>query len=112
MVKNLKKLRTETGTSQAQLAAVLGLSQQSINKYENHNIEPDIATLVRMADHFGTTVDYLVGRSVEPATEETLTAEEQQIICGYRGLSAGEQLCIRTLIKNCVDLKEKQAEES
>ncbi len=111
MVKNLKKLRTKNGTSQAQLASVLGLSQQSINKYENHNIEPDIATLVRMADHFGTTVDHLVGRSDEPAAGESITAEEQRIICGYRELSASEQLCIRTLIETYIGLKKKHPEE-
>ena len=37
MVKNLKFLRTNKGLSQQQLAEVIGTSQQSINKYENHN---------------------------------------------------------------------------
>ncbi|MBQ8922805.1 MAG: helix-turn-helix transcriptional regulator [Oscillospiraceae bacterium] len=41
MVKNLKTLRTKFRLSQQQLADVIGVSQQSVNKYENHNIEPD-----------------------------------------------------------------------
>ena len=45
MVKNLKYLRTRYGISQQQLAEIAGVSQQSVNKYENHNIEPDIRTL-------------------------------------------------------------------
>ena len=40
MVKNLKYLRTRYGISQQQLAEIAGVSQQSVNKYENHNIEP------------------------------------------------------------------------
>lgn len=61
MIKNLKKLRTEYGLSQQQLADNIGVSQQSVNKYENHNIEPDIATLMAIASLFNTTIDYLVG---------------------------------------------------
>lgn len=61
MIKNLKKLRNEHGLSQQQLADSIGVSQQSINKYENHNIEPDIATLMAIASLFNTTIDYLVG---------------------------------------------------
>ena len=38
MVKNLKYLRTRYGISQQQLAEIAGVSQQSVNKYENHNI--------------------------------------------------------------------------
>lgn len=50
MVKNLKYLRTRYGISQQQLAEIAGVSQQSVNKYENHNIEPDIRTLTAFAD--------------------------------------------------------------
>ncbi|MEI3062155.1 MAG: helix-turn-helix domain-containing protein [Oscillospiraceae bacterium] len=38
MLENLKKLREKTGTTQRQLAEAIGVSQQSVNKYENHNI--------------------------------------------------------------------------
>ena len=47
MVKNLKLLRTKYNISQQQLAELVGVSQQSINKYENHKIEPDIQTLIK-----------------------------------------------------------------
>ena len=47
MLVNLKKLREEIGVSQRALADAVGVSQQSINKYENHKIEPDIETLNR-----------------------------------------------------------------
>ncbi|HIU69449.1 MAG TPA: helix-turn-helix transcriptional regulator [Candidatus Scubalenecus merdavium] len=74
MVKNLKKLRKLFGVSQQQLADVLGVSQQSINKYENHNVEPDIETLIAMADYFDTSVDYLVGRTPPQNEDEETTA--------------------------------------
>lgn len=60
MLKNLRLLREEKGMSQKQLADCIGVSQQSINKYENHNVEPDIGALIRIADCFSTSVDYIV----------------------------------------------------
>ena len=38
MLENLKKLREKTGTTQRQLAEAIGVSQQSVNKYENQNL--------------------------------------------------------------------------
>lgn len=61
MIKNLKALRKEYNISQQQLANIVGVSQQSINKYENHNVEPDIETLKAIATFFNTTIDFLVG---------------------------------------------------
>ena len=63
MLENLRRLRIEAGVSQKSLAETIGVSQQSINKYENHKIEPDIETLIRIADYFKTSVDYLVGHT-------------------------------------------------
>ena len=47
MLPNLKLLRKEYGISQQVLADMMGVSQQSINQYENHSIEPDIALLTQ-----------------------------------------------------------------
>lgn len=45
MLPNLKKLRLEYGISQQKLADVLHVTQPAIYKYENLNIEPEIAIL-------------------------------------------------------------------
>ena len=89
LLANLKKLRKKYNISQQQLADVDVVSQQSINKYENHNIEPDIATLKTMADFFNTSIDYIVGykeKSEEITTKQELlrlfslmTKEQQEI---------------------------------
>lgn len=104
MVKNLRKLRTAQGVSQQQLAEVIGTSQQSINKYENHNIEPDIAGLTAIADYFGTTVDYLIGHTAcesPGALEEMeLSREDFALVQDYRRLSPDEKRSIRLVIQN------------
>lgn len=104
MLKNLKKLRTEAGISQKQLADVVSVSQQSINKYENHNIEPDIDTMMRMADYFHTSVDYLIGhseirRKIEYVHSYDLNEKEADLIDQYRNLTCKQQDSIHMLLE-------------
>jgi len=103
MLKNLKILREEAGISQKALAESIGVSQQSINKYENHNIEPDIETMIRIADYFNTSVDYLIGhtdvrRKIEAVQAYELNTAERKIIDRYRKLSAKQKSCVATVI--------------
>lgn len=76
MVANLKKLRNEHGYSQKALADMLGITQQAIYKYENLSVEPDIRTLILLADIFNVTVDYLIGREHEPVAQIDITADD------------------------------------
>ena len=61
MVKNLRLLREEKGYSQQKLAEMINISQQAIFKYEKTDNEPDISTLICLAEIFGVSVDYLIG---------------------------------------------------
>ena len=111
MLKNLKFLRNKKGISQQQLADVIGISQQSINKYENHNIEPDISTLIAFADYFNTSVDYLIGntdidRKIEAVHQYDLNNEEAALIEKFRLLSREEKDSILLVAKNYNKLKQ------
>lgn len=104
MLANLKSLREKASVSQKILADAIGVSQQSINKYENHNTEPDIEVLIRIADYFDVSIDYLVGRSdsfhtIYAGTINTsLTAEEMKVLTAYRHLSPAQQHCIAAFL--------------
>lgn len=107
MVKNLRKLRKARGLSQQKLAALFGLSQQSIYKYEKGLADPDVDMLINFANYFYTTIDYLVGivdddniQSAEP-----LTTREIQHVKMYRRLSRATQYNIDSLIENILDKK-------
>lgn len=105
MVQNLKKMRMKKGISQQQLADVIGVSQQSINKYENHMVEPDINTLMALADYFNTSVDYLIGHTdidhvIETIQHYDLNDDEGVLIDGYRRLTRNEKESIRMIIRN------------
>jgi transcriptional regulator with XRE-family HTH domain len=105
MVARLKELRTKKNISQQRLAIELGISQQSVNKYENHSIEPDIFLLIKIADFFGVSVDYLIGHSDVPRQLEvvqrySLNSDEALLIEKYRQLTAAERESIALVMDN------------
>ena len=90
-MKNLKALRLSKKLSQQQLALRLDLSQQTIYKKENGITEPDIATLIKLANYFNTSVDYLIGNTNNPQrpgsySETELTKSELQHLRIYRNM--------------------------
>lgn len=61
--KQIRKLRLNKNISQIDLANKLCVTKQSISNWENENIMPSIDMLIKMADYFGVTTDYLLGLS-------------------------------------------------
>lgn len=78
----LRALREEKGVSQAGLAAVLGVSKSTIGLYETGDTLPDIKTADELADYFGISTDYLLGR-----TDVRSCDIQIQSVCSYTGLS-------------------------
>ena len=105
MLTNLKKLREDASISQKALADAIGVSQQSVNKYENHNIEPDIETLIRIADFFETSVDYLIGhtsvrRKIEEVRVFDLNDRESKVMEQYRSLTSKQKACVNFVMES------------
>lgn len=66
MLLKLKYLREQKKISQLKLAMDLNMSQNSISRYETGEREADYETLVKFADYFGVSLDYLFGRTDNP----------------------------------------------
>lgn len=62
----LKELRKKRGISQLKLAMDLNMNQNSISRYETGEREADYATLIRFADYFNVSIDYLLERTNIP----------------------------------------------
>lgn len=110
MIENLKMLREEKGLSQQKLADILGVSQQSIYKYETQDVEPDIAMLKKMAAYFETSLDFLVGhssirRAVVAYKPYDLNQEEATLVDHFRALPASSRKVIEDLIHNMLSNK-------
>lgn len=64
-MKILRELRKQKSKTQAQMGAMLGVSQQAYATYENGVANPPVDVLNKMAEFFGVSVDYLLGRTTE-----------------------------------------------
>ncbi len=63
----IAKLREERGWTQEQTSSMLGISRAALSHYEKNRREPDTETLLKFADLFQVSVDYLVGRTKLPS---------------------------------------------
>ncbi|MBS5983903.1 MAG: helix-turn-helix transcriptional regulator [Clostridium butyricum] len=61
----IKLLRKEHGITQDQLAEYINVSRSSVNGYENDGVEPSLNVLVKIADRFNVSLDYLLERTEE-----------------------------------------------
>lgn len=62
----LKKLRTEKGLNQTELAKILNVAKQTISNWELGNRTPDDKMLIKIADLFNVSTDYLLCRTDNP----------------------------------------------
>ena len=62
----LKELRKAKGISQLKLAMDLNTNQNTISRYETGEREPGIVELLKIADYFNVSVDYLLERTNNP----------------------------------------------
>ena len=68
----LYNLRTETGQSQESVAKAIGISRVAYTRYENGSRKPETDIAIRLARHFGVSVDFLYG--MEESIKETQPA--------------------------------------
>lgn len=75
----IAKLRKDNNYTQEQLAELLGVSRQSISKYESGLVYPETEKLIRLSELFGCTVDYLLKDNVEQENNfRTNNSEEEK----------------------------------
>lgn len=66
----LKEIRKAKGISQLKLAMDLNTNQNTISRYETGEREPGILELIKIADYFGVSVDYLLERTDNPQIQK------------------------------------------
>lgn len=88
MREKIQILRVQKKLSQAEVARCLDITRQAYNNYEAGKREPDYTTLVKIADFFHITTDYLLGRIDADTASEIAPASKisHVTICNrYRG---------------------------
>lgn len=108
---NLKNLRKEKKLSQKELSEILKISQSVICDYENNKVDPTTNVLIKYADFFGVSTDYLLGRENDEGNIITvspgLTDEEQRLIDYYRALPPELRSGVMTYTRTFYELDNK-----
>ena len=126
----LRKLRRDANITQKQIAEFLNITQTAIGKYEkHHNAYPSIEVLIKIADYFHVSIDYLL-RGTQPKAslennvngvtnstviqanrggtvfngEQSISLEAEELLHIYDKLGVRERL---KLLNFAVDLEEK-----
>lgn len=77
----LKTLRLKNNLTQKQVAEILNISRTTYSNYEQNAAEPNIETLIRLADHYHITVDSLLEHNVPYLLDKSLlSASQRQLV--------------------------------
>lgn len=60
---NIRNLRIDSGYTQKQIAALLGISQNTYSQYEVGVLNYPVDALIKLADFYNVSIDYLLGRT-------------------------------------------------
>ncbi len=74
---NIRILRQARNLSQVDLGCMLGVTKQSVCNWENDNIQPSVDMLIRIAEFFSVSTDYLLGLNERQYIEITGLSEKQ-----------------------------------
>lgn len=70
MYRRIRDLREDKDLNQTQVAKMLGMSQTGYSKYETGENDLPTAILIKLADFYDVSVDYLLNRTDEPKTNK------------------------------------------
>ena len=77
-----RQLMDETGAKREEIARAIGVSTVAVGQYYNGETLPSIENLIKIADYFNVSTDYLLGRTGVKTTDTTVKG-----VCEYTGLS-------------------------
>ena len=87
--KRLKELRLENDMTQADLGTRVGVIKQTVSSWENDTSTPNYEIVCKLADLFGVSTDYLLGRTERkemPTLDTSLSEEHKKLITAYDAL--------------------------
>jgi len=101
IAKTLKKLRNQVGYTQQEIADKIGSKQQTYAGYESGRHEPSVEMLIRIADLFDVSMDFIVARESDMNDADNID----------RYLEDREKLKIKTM-DNILELIEQRVRQS
>ena len=103
----LKELREENNLSQWDVANGIQTSQRNIGRWENGDVIPSADAVVKLADFFQVSADYLLGRTddlgnivVQSGSDFATSPIEQRLVLDFRRLPPETQNYVIGIVKN------------
>lgn len=90
---NLKQICQRNGTTPTAMCKAINISTSKVTAWKNGSI-PTAKVSIKIADYFGVTVDYLLGKEDAPMTDASLSDSEKTMLAWFRSLSEDEQEAI------------------
>ncbi len=91
----LKELREEKKITQKEVAEAIGGTQSNLAKWEKEKIQPAADMIIKLADFFGVSADYLLGRTDDfgnaVAPLPALSEDENGLLALYRGMTRAQK---------------------
>ena len=109
----LKDLRKSKGLNQSELASMLEISNQAYQKYEYGTAEPNYDTLCKLADFYGVTTDYLLGRDPNPLSNirlDIIGTDDEALSAAYKNLPDYAKLIFMDALKKLAEAGAKERE--
>lgn len=78
-MENLKKLRENNNLTQQQMADILNIQRPTYTRYETGERQPDFELLIRIAQHFNVSIDYLLGNEAKLPEKDTSSLSDKII---------------------------------
>lgn len=103
----IKLLREEKNIYQKDLAQLLGVSVPAINYYENEKRAMDTDTAMKLADYFGVSVDFLLGKSdVRNPEKVDIKDIDMGFATGYKGLTDANKETLKNIMEGLLAKQE------
>ena len=99
---NLKTLREKKNITQIKLSVDIGLSQEIISHYEIGQSKPNIENLIKIADYFHCSTDYLLNRTNIPNVIENVNTSDieiSDIVTKYKSLNPSNKESFKSYIE-------------
>ena len=99
-----KDLRKKKGLTQVELAKLLNVQQTTVSKWEVGRATPDYPVLIKLAELFDVSIDYLLGADEHRKEPDALTTEERKLLEGYREIDSDA----RKLVMQTIEMLQKR----
>lgn len=113
-INHLKKARESIKLTQSQAAQTLKISDGTYKNYEQGKREPNGDMIVRLADLYHVTTDYLLGRNSnesDPLDQLNLLPEDRAFISAYLELDVKERESLLATLRKLLQIKKAEISE-